>query len=51
MRVNRSEEFVIGGRHFDALIFGYWEGDRLVYAARTRSGFTPGLREQLHHRS
>jgi bifunctional non-homologous end joining protein LigD len=30
MRVNRAQEFVIGGytlrgRHFDALIFGYWE--------------------------
>jgi len=53
MRVNRSQEFVIGGytvggRHFDALIFGYWEGDRLMYAARTRSGFTPAVREQLH---
>jgi DNA ligase D-like protein (predicted ligase) len=55
MRVNRSQEFVIGGytiggRHFDALIFGYWEGDRLIYAARTRSGFTPAVREQLHQR-
>jgi len=55
MRVNRSDEFVIGGytigsRHFDALIFGYWEGDRLMYAARTRSGFTPALREQLQQR-
>jgi bifunctional non-homologous end joining protein LigD len=55
MRVNRSEEFVIGGytvggRHFDALIFGYWDGERLMYAARTRSGFTPALREQLHQR-
>jgi ATP-dependent DNA ligase len=55
MRVNRKEEFVIGGytlggRHFDALIFGYWEGDRLMYAARTRSGFTPTVREQLHQR-
>jgi ATP-dependent DNA ligase len=55
MRVNRTQEFVIGGytlggRHFDALIFGYLEGDRLMYAARTRSGFTPALREQLHQR-
>jgi bifunctional non-homologous end joining protein LigD len=31
-----------GGRHFDALIFGYWEGDRLMYAARTQSGSTTG---------
>jgi ATP-dependent DNA ligase len=55
MRVNRAQEFVIGGyilcgRHFDALIFGYWEGDRLMYDARTRSGFTPAVREQLHQR-
>jgi ATP-dependent DNA ligase len=55
MRVNRSQESVIGGytlggRHFDALIFGYWEGDRLMYAARTRSGFTPAVREQMHQR-
>ena len=55
MRVNRSQEFVIGGytiggRHFDALILGCWEGDRLMYAARTRSGFTPAVREQLHQR-
>jgi ATP-dependent DNA ligase len=55
MRVNRAQEFVIGGytlggRHFDGLIFGYWEGDRLMCAARTRSGFTPAVREQLHQR-
>jgi len=38
----------VGGRYFDALIFGYREGERLMYAARTRSGFTPAVREQLH---
>ncbi len=52
MRVNRGQEFVIGGytigtKTFDALIFGYYEGDRLIYAARTRSGFTPAIREQI----
>jgi bifunctional non-homologous end joining protein LigD len=52
MRVNRGQEFVIGGytvgtKTFDALIFGYDEGDRLMYAARTRNGFTPVVREQL----
>jgi len=46
---------VIGGytpsvRNFDALIFGYYEGDRLLYAARTRNGFTPARREQLYRR-
>jgi bifunctional non-homologous end joining protein LigD len=52
MRVNRAQEFVIGGytvgtKSFDALIFGYYEGDRLMYAARTRNGFTPAARAQL----
>lgn len=52
MRVNRGQEFVIGGytrgtRTFDALIFGYYEGGRLIYAARTRNGFTPAVRTQL----
>ena len=41
MRVNRSQNSVIGGytvggSTFDALIFGYYEGNRLMYAARTR---------------
>jgi bifunctional non-homologous end joining protein LigD len=52
MRVNRGQEFVIGGytrgtKTFDALIFGYYEGDRLIYVARTRNGFTPATRVQL----
>jgi DNA ligase D-like protein (predicted ligase) len=52
MRVNRGQEFVIGGytvgtKTFDALIIGYYEGDRLMYAARTRNGFTPAARQQL----
>ncbi len=52
MRVNRGQEFVIGGytigtKTFDAIIFGYYDGDRLLYAARTRNGFTPPLRQQL----
>ena len=51
-RINQGQEFVIGGytigtKTFDALIFGYYEGDRLIYAARTRNGFTPAMREQL----
>src|SRR5262245_49636269 len=52
MRVNQGQEFVIGGytlgtKTFDALIIGYYEGDRLIYAARTRNGFTPAIRQQL----
>lgn len=52
MRVNRGQEFVIGGytlgtKTFDALVIGYYEGKRLIYAARTRNGFTPATRAQL----
>lgn len=52
MRVNRGQELVIGGytigtKAFDALIIGYYDGDRLMYASRTRNGFTPALRQQL----
>ena len=52
MRVNRTEELVIAGytpslKNFDALIVGYYEGDKLIYAARTRSGFTPASRAEL----
>jgi len=52
MRLNRSGEFVIGGytkggRTFDALVIGRWEGDRLVYVARARVGFTPASRARL----
>jgi hypothetical protein len=54
MRVNRGEEFVIGGytigNPFDTLMFGYYQGDKLLYAARTRAGFTPAVRSQLGKR-
>jgi ATP-dependent DNA ligase len=46
MRVNQGQEFVIGsytpnGQSFDALIFGYYDSGKLMYAARTRNGSTP----------
>jgi bifunctional non-homologous end joining protein LigD len=51
MRVNAGQEFVIGGytigNPFDALVFGYYEGKRLIYVARTRNGFTPASRRSL----
>jgi DNA ligase D-like protein (predicted ligase) len=55
MRINKGQEFVIGGytlggKTFDALIVGYYEGDRLVYVARTRNGFTPAIRADLMKR-
>ena len=53
IRLNQAQEFVIsgytlGGKTFDALIFGYYSGAELVYVGRTRSGFTPAAREQLY---
>jgi bifunctional non-homologous end joining protein LigD len=55
MRVNRGQEFVIGGYTigtgtFDALVIGYYEDGRLLYASRTRNGFTPALRADLFRR-
>lgn len=54
MRINQGQELVIGGyttgKNFDALIFGYYEEGRLLYAGRTRYGFSPSLREQLYRR-
>ena len=52
MRVNRARPFVLGGytrgpRTFDAVIVGYFDGDRLIYVARTRNGFTAASRAAL----
>ena len=52
MRVNQGQEFVIAGytpspKNFDALVIGYYDGGKLIYAARTRNGFTPASRMQL----
>ena len=52
MRVNQGQELVIGGytpspKNFDALVIGYYEGTNLIYAARTRNGFTPASRAEL----
>jgi bifunctional non-homologous end joining protein LigD len=51
-RVNRGQEFVIGGyfpgpHGFDSLIVGYYDGDKLMYVARTRNGFVPVSRRQV----
>jgi ATP-dependent DNA ligase len=53
-RVNRAQEFVVGGytsgNPFDALIVGYYEGDRLLYAAKVRNGFVPLVRREVASR-
>jgi bifunctional non-homologous end joining protein LigD len=58
MRLNRGQEFVIGGYtpgsragSLDAIILGYYDAaGRLLFAARTRNGFTPATREQVARR-
>jgi bifunctional non-homologous end joining protein LigD len=55
MRVNRGREFVIGGytigaNGFDAVVFGYYDSGKLIYAGRTRNGFMPASRSQLLQR-
>jgi bifunctional non-homologous end joining protein LigD len=52
MRVNQGQELVIGGytsslKNFDALVIGYYDNGQLMYAARTRNGFTPASRADL----
>jgi bifunctional non-homologous end joining protein LigD len=52
MRINQGQEFVIAGytpspKNFDALIIGYYQDGKLIYAARTRNGFTPASRGEL----
>jgi DNA ligase D-like protein (predicted ligase) len=52
MRVNAGRELVIGGytpspKNFDALVIGYYQDGKLIYAARTRNGFTPASRAEL----
>jgi len=52
MRLNKADDFVIGGYSqggsaFDAIIHGHFVDGKLVYVARTRSGFTPSSRAEL----
>ena len=50
-KVNKSQEFVIGGytpgNPLDAVIVGYYEGDKLMYAAKVRNGFVPQVRRDV----
>jgi bifunctional non-homologous end joining protein LigD len=37
-------------KNLDTIVFGYHSGERLIYAGRTRNGFTPSSRDQLFKR-
>jgi bifunctional non-homologous end joining protein LigD len=52
MRIGGGQEFVIGGytpspKNFDAVLVRYFEGKKLIFAARVRNGFVPALRESI----
>ena len=53
-KVNRGQEFVIGGytpgNPIDALIVGYYEGEKLLYVAKVRNGFVPQVRREVARR-
>jgi bifunctional non-homologous end joining protein LigD len=50
-KINHSEEFVIGGytagTPFDALVVGYYDEDKLYFAAKVRNGFVPRVRREV----
>jgi bifunctional non-homologous end joining protein LigD len=50
-KVNKSQEFVIGGytpgNPLDAVIVGYYDDQKLSYAAKVRNGFVPRLRRDV----
>jgi len=55
VRVNQGQELVIGGyvpalKNFDSILVGYYEDQKLLYAARVRNGFVPASREVLFKR-
>ncbi|MGH7845889.1 MAG: non-homologous end-joining DNA ligase [Candidatus Binatia bacterium] len=50
-KINRSQEFVIGGyttgNPFDGLIVGYYQNDKLLFAAKVRNGFVARVRHEV----
>ena len=47
----KAQALVIGGytpgNSLDALIVGYYEGDKLLFASKVRNGFVPRLRREV----
>jgi ATP-dependent DNA ligase len=52
MRILQRRDLVIGGytpggRGFDAILVGYYEGRKLMFVAKVRAGFTPASRDAV----
>jgi bifunctional non-homologous end joining protein LigD len=55
MRLNRAQEFVIGGfipglHGVDSIVVGYYRGKDLVYVVRVRNGFVPATRRMVYEK-
>ncbi len=51
-RINLGQEFVVGGyapgtHGVDSLVIGFYQGNKLHYAARVRAGFVPATRRKV----
>jgi hypothetical protein len=50
-KINKGQEFVVGGytpgNPFDAVIVGYYRGNKLVYAGKVHAGFVPHVRREV----
>jgi bifunctional non-homologous end joining protein LigD len=51
-RINRGQELVIGGYvpgpdSFDALLVGYYESGKLMFAGKIRNGFVPRVKREV----
>ena len=50
-KINKGQEFVIGGytpgNPFDAVIVGYYQEGKLLYAGKVRAGFVPHVRREV----
>lgn len=54
-RTVKGQKLVIGGylpghNGFDSLLVGYYEGQRLIFVAKVRNGFTPALKREIKRR-
>lgn len=58
VKLEGSQEFVVGGwteprrsrQHFGAILLGYYEGDELVYAGHTGTGFNAATLREMDRR-
>jgi bifunctional non-homologous end joining protein LigD len=53
-KANKGQELVIGGytrgNPFDAVVVGYYQDEKLLYAGKVRNGFVPRVRRELASR-